>query len=258
MEMRVRVADLHTRLDPRVLGTARARCSSVRAFFVLLVLATCKEEEAPPYVGFVDAPVSSVAAQTSGRVVALGSGEGDRVHRGQSIALIDSSSQEAAVAMAEAKLDRIKHDKHGWSELRVAEVELELAQADLEKTRVLAPFDGIVLAKHKEIGEWASVGGTIMTIEDTSRPSVRLDVEEMKYRDVEVGRQASIVILALGARAYRGHVLRVGALHEGKLDVRLAFDEPPDDLRPGMTAQVRISDKKSSAPIAEVREAQLE
>jgi multidrug resistance efflux pump len=71
---------------------------------------------------------------------------------------------------------------------------------------------------------------------------------------VRIGQQARVAVVALPGRAFRGHVLEVGAegdfalnrdVKRGRPDVRtfrvrVAFDELAEELRPGMTAEVSL------------------
>ena len=137
--------------------------------------------------------------------------------------------------------------------LRGAQAALQLAQAELAQTRVLCPFDGLVVARDVEEGEWAAPGTPLVTVEDTSRPWVRLDVEETQFGTLRIDEAASVRVIALRG-TYEGHVSQIGAEGDFALDrdvkrgrpdvrtflVRVAFDRAPEPLRPGMTAEVRL------------------
>lgn len=297
-----------------------------------------------PYTGFVDEPVSSVAAQVAGRVASIPVREGDRVRKGQLLAALEASSREAAVMVAEANVARaqkglaetranlgaafpavkgavaqidraqatadeaqtnfdraaflVKKGAAPPSELDTArarllearasvgaliasktetqgrlasaiaavdtaratvrseEAALEVARVELAETRILSPLDGLVVARNLEEGEWAAPGSPVVTVEDTSRPWIRLDVEETQFGRLRMGQSAEIRVMALAGRTFAGHVTQIGAegdfainrdVKRGRPDVRtflvrVAFDAPPEDLRPGMTAEVRFVD----------------
>jgi multidrug resistance efflux pump len=141
--------------------------------------------------------------------------------------------------------------------LHGSEAALEVAQVQLSETQVLAPFDGVVVERDLEPGEWAAPGTPVVTIEDRSRLWVRIDVEETRFAGLRLGEPAQIRVVALPGRVFAGHVIEVGAEGEfainrdvkrGRPDirtfrVRVAFDSPSDELRPGMTAEVRLGTK---------------
>jgi len=320
---------------------SRALRATATTFSLLAI--TCGSKQAPPYSGFVDEPVSAVATQASGKVDAVRVREGDRIHKGELLAQIDSAEREAIVAQAESSLERTRKaldeaeanfratvpsvsgagadvararatleqarldfdrvDKLAASGslpqadldaararrleaeatvdsllaakaqsqgkvkaaaasvedaragVHTAEAALQLARVQLEQTHILAPFDGMVVSRNLEEGEWAAPGAAVVTVEDTSRPWVRLDVEETSFAGLQIGAPARIHVTALGARTFDGHVSQVGAegdfainrdVKRGRPDirtfmVRVTFDAPPAELRPGMTADVRLT-----------------
>lgn len=310
---------------------------------VALVLpSACRPREPLPYAGFVDAPVAAIAAQLSGRVVTITVREGDRVVRGQLLAQLESSPYEAAVAQAEANLDRARHAleeavanestaapgvtgaradiarmrasrddaaivlrraqelagtnaipqsdldtararfreaqasldatiaarsqsqgrlvgaaagvENARAAVQSSEAALRLARAQLEQTRVVSPFDGLVVSRNLEEGEWAAPGTPVITMEDTNRPWVRLDIPETQFGGLRIGQAADVHLSGIPARPFRGHIAQIGAegdfavnrdVKRGRPDirtflVRVAFDEVPEQLRPGMTAEVRL------------------
>lgn len=316
-----------------------------RGHLVRLVVActsACSSSGAPSYVGFVDEPVSAVTTQIAGKVIGIPVKEGDRVMKGQLLAQLESSAYEAALAVAEANVDRatqavkvaeanlsavlpsvagagadIARVRATWDEaerefgrterlaatgavtqseldaarshmleargsfdamianraeaqgkvavasasvndaragLHSSEATLRLAQAELAQTHVLCPFDGIIVARNLEEGEWSAPGTPLVTVEDTSRTWVRLDVEETSFGTLRIAEAASIRVIALPGTSYAGHVAEIGAEGDFALDrdvkrgrpdirtflVRVAFDRAPEQLRPGMTAEVRL------------------
>ncbi len=137
---------------------------------------------------------------------------------------------------------------------RVAEAAVTLAEVQLSQSRVLCPFDGVVVSRDLEEGEWAAPGTPVVTVENRARLWVRLDVEETNLGGLRLGDPAEISVVALGGRTLRGHVMEIGAeadfalnrdVKRGRPDirtfrVRVAVDEPAGELRPGMTAEVAV------------------
>lgn len=149
----------------------------------------------------------------------------------------------AAVADAEAAVES-------------ARAALDLAQIELEKTTIVSPFDGIVVDTTLREGEWAVAGTPVATVEDLGETWVRLDVPETDFGRLRIGQPATIHVFAFPKVALRGHVIEIGAEGDFALNrdvkrghpdirtfrVRVAFDAPSGDLRPGMTAEVELLD----------------
>lgn len=73
------------------------------------------------------------------------------------------------------------------------------ARALLSYTRIRAPFDGVVTAKHVDPGALAAPGVPLLTVEDTSRFRLEAPVDESDLRFVQLGGKVEVAIDALGS-----------------------------------------------------------
>jgi multidrug resistance efflux pump len=161
------------------------------------------------------------------------------------------SQTHGRVGVASAAIDSSR------ASLAASEAALRLADAQLAQTRITSPFDGIVVSLNLHEGEWAAPGTPIVTVEDTSHPWVRLDVPETAFRTLRLDQGADIRVLALPGRTFHARVAEIGAEGDFAIDrdvkrgrpdirtflVRVTFDTPPGELRPGLTAEVRLLDE---------------
>ncbi len=164
------------------------------------------------------------------------------VRAGKEVARGKVTATEAALASAQAAV-------------RVGEAALEVAKVQLAQAELLSPFDGLVVDRNLEEGEWAAPGTPVVTVEDLGGLWVRLDIEESHFSGLKLGQPATIRVIALPGHTFRGHLMEVGPLggfavnrdvRRGRPDirtfrVRVAFDERSEALRPGMTAEVQLS-----------------
>ncbi len=76
-----------------------------------------------------------------------------------------------------AKRDRLEDAK------ALVQTQLEKAQLDLERTRIVAPTDGVIVMDHVESGTYVQPGTTLVTLEDTKAVEVRcnLRMEELDW-----------------------------------------------------------------------------
>lgn len=137
----------------------------------------------------------------------------------------------------------------------VSEAAVQVAEVQLAQATVLCPFDGVVVNRNLEEGEWAAPGTPVVSVENHERLWARLDVEETRLGGLRLGQEAAVRVLAEPGRAFRGHVIEIGAEGEfavnrdvkrGRPDirtfrVRVALDERSAALRPGMTAEVGLA-----------------
>ncbi len=152
----------------------------------------------------------------------------------------------------------------------VAEAAVQVAEVQLAQATVACPFDGIVVNRNLEEGEWAAPGTPVVTVENHERLWVRLDVEETRLGTLKLGQPAQVSVVSVPGRSFKGHVIEVGAEGEFAVNrdvkrglpdvrtfrVRVALDERAPELRPGMTAEVTIAAAPTGgdgAPIANGR-----
>jgi HlyD family secretion protein len=137
-----------------------------------------------------------------------------------------------------------------------ARATLEGAQDTLAKTTVRSPMDGVVTAKRVEEGEVAVIGiqnspGTVLlTISDMSVVETELEVDETSVPSVKVGQEAKIRIDAYPNRTFKGVVTEVGGSpilpaagsnsNAIKFLVRVQIQDPPQDVKPGLSVQADI------------------
>ncbi len=218
---------------------------------------------------------ADVASKTLGYLDTVLVDRGDRVRRGQLLALVrpaDLPDQlaaargalaqaQAAAALARSNKDRAERLAPGGvvsqQELQsattaaaTAEATLAAAQANvaalatrLGETRIESPLDGVVATRRLDPG--ALVGpaiGAILSVErvDVLRAFVR--VNEAEATLLRLGQDASVELEAVPGRAYHGKVVRIAP---GLDPVARTLDaevhvKNPGELRTGMYGRCRV------------------
>ncbi len=174
-------------------------------------------------------------------------------------------SQEAAFSLEIAKLNhemaqiryRLQQAKSTQREIEIdilkrkvglARTELARAQAQLGKTKLLAPFSGQVLAFEVELYNWLEPYEEVMTVIDPSVLEMRADLDESTARRVGVGQRVRITLEGTGSQEFGGWVRMVvpksGTDREKEEITYLLsvdFESPqPEGLRIGMAARLEI------------------
>ena len=152
------------------------------------------------------------------------------------------------------------------SQTRVAQAQANLRRFDdvLNKYQVVAPLDGIVTNLPVRVGETvvqgiqSSPGSTIMTVADMSLITAEVKVDETDIVNVKLGQSADVTIDAMPNMTFKGHVSEIGntailrstgvaasqsavSSQEAKdFKVVIALDNPPDDIRPGLSCTGKI------------------
>ena len=214
---------------------------------------------------------STVAAQISGRVVAVNFDVGDRVQKGQVIVRIDPTevnqayaASQAQIAQADATLRNAKAQFERTQRLVerkfVSDAALDKAQADYlaaqaqraaaeagggqaTATRsyasVIAPYSGVVSARHVELGEIAVPGKPLMTGFDPGGLRVTASLPQSQLDSVRKFGGASVEFPALKKRiqASRVSILPAADAQTHTTQVRLELPAGIEGMYPGMFAR---------------------
>ena len=148
---------------------------------------------------------------------------------------VDDETREEDIAKAKA-------------DVRLARAELDEAQARLEKSYIKSPIDGIVLRKHLKEGESVSEmrDMPIVTVADTARLRVRVDVDETDVSKLRIDQRAYVVADAYGEKKFLGRVIRIGGML-GKKQIRT--DEPTERVDTKILETLIELDGDSKLPV---------
>ena len=175
------------------------------------------------------------------------------------------NSAKARLSQAEAQLGQVLKQRDSTS-IRIAQQRAGVVRArdTFSKTTIRSTLDGIITNLPVNEGEIAIVGvqnqpgTTLMTIADMSIITAEVKVDETDIVNVKLGQEARIKVDALGDRMLLGHVTEIGnsALtrstgtaagaaattgQEAKdFKVVITLDEPPPELRPGLSCTATI------------------
>ncbi|MEW6133976.1 MAG: efflux RND transporter periplasmic adaptor subunit [Pseudomonadota bacterium] len=172
---------------------------------------------------------STVSAQVSGRITAVNFDVGDTVKAGQVIVRIDPAElsqavagSRAQVAQAEAQLANAKANyerqvqlfqqkfisqaalDRATAEYRAAQAAAQAAIAGAGQTSTVrsyttltAPFSGVVMERHVEVGEMATPGKPLMTGFDPTDLRVVANIPQYMLAEIQKSAKASVEIPSL-------------------------------------------------------------
>jgi HlyD family secretion protein len=140
------------------------------------------------------------------------------------------------------------------TDIRQGEARVRLVQAQLSRTELTAPFDGIVAEVTGEVGEFATPSPPgiptppAVDLIDDSCLYVSAPVDEVDAPQVRVGMSARIILDAFPARRFPGHVRRIApyVLEVEKqartVEVEVEFDDPKGlgTLLTGLSADIEV------------------
>ena len=198
--------------------------------------------------------------EVSGRIARLGFADGQRVRRGQLLVQLDDTLQAAQVRQAEAQAGIARTNLQRNRELvaqnfvsqsvvdqsaaglEVALAQVALSKAQLERMKILAPFDGVAGIRSVNIGDYVKDGADLVNVEDTTQVWVDFRLPERYLAQLKPGQSVEVALDAMPGRRFEA---RVDAL-DSQLDangrsllVRARLANPDGVLRSGMFARTR-------------------
>ncbi len=142
--------------------------------------------------------------------------------------------------------------------LAVIDAQRNEARLDLERTRVVAPMDGIVLARHAAPGmkRMAAMddmeSSSAVSLYDPRHLQVRVDVPLSDAGRIEPGMTARIVTAAFANRIFTGVVTRITGeadITRNTLQVKVAILDPDPRLRPEMLCRAEFIGSSTESAI---------
>src|SRR5438874_10044918 len=175
-------------------------------------------------------------------------------------------SADAGLAQAQARVAQMKAQKDS-ADRRISQSRANLTRVSdvLRKTTYAAPFDGMITNLPVREGETVvigiqnSPGSTLMSIADMSVITAEVKVDETDIVNVKLGQPAEVTIDAIPKKNFKGVVTEIGnnaivrstgvatsqqtsASQEAKdFKVVVTLQDPPEDLRPGLSATAKIT-----------------
>jgi RND family efflux transporter MFP subunit len=237
------------------------------------------------------APESTLSTRISGTVVSGKSGMmsftppgrlakmiarvGDRVHKGQTLALLDATDFEfrerlavAGHAQAKSMFEQAKKDLEREEQLKKenvtsvaalermtngfvaakagmeqAQVNLEMARKGVQDTKLAAPYDGIITKKLRSEGEWVGGGAPVYELYETGDLEISLRVPEAFLRKTHLGKELTILCPSTAVRALARIVRVVPIVQESTrtFEVVAQFTKSGVQIYPGQFVEADLN-----------------
>ena len=218
----------------------------------------------------------TLSAELGGVVESYSADIGDRVESGQTLVSIDPTDYRLALKetkanleVAQVRLDAAKKsfertkkllprkiitpDAFDKSEMdykssraTVARVKtlVDIARERLNKTRIRAPFSGLIASRKVEIGQIVGTGQPLMALVDLDSVRVLIHLPERDYVHLDRDDPITVAIEASPESVFKGRIDRIGIKADERtntFDVEILVDNPDLFLKAGMTARVRVT-----------------
>ena len=159
--------------------------------------------------------------------------------RDRSVSAELAAAKQQEFRVAEAGL------KAAGEELSRAEAELRAVAAQRADLDLVAPVNGLVVARRAEPGDTVVAGQTVLEMIDPASLWVAARFDQLTARGLRADLSAHIVLRSQGARGFSGKVLRIEPLADAVTEetlTRVIFDELPEPLPPiGELTEVTVA-----------------
>ncbi|HYA24154.1 MAG TPA: efflux RND transporter periplasmic adaptor subunit [Terriglobales bacterium] len=163
-----------------------------------------------------------------------------------------------AQAMRDAGINTQEQLDHAHYKLIGSQYEIEKAKQDLsnaqnnlrameievEKTRITAPFDGVVARRYVRVGQTIAVGDRLFWLTAVAPLQVKFTLPERLLGALKKGQTVAVssadISPSLNHAAKVIDVSPVVDPSSGTIEVVAQIEGPAPDLRPGMLANIRI------------------
>lgn len=189
-----------------------------------------------------------------GRIARVNVNAGDKVKKGQILANLENSDLQMTAQAAGSEYKRVqdlfKEGLVSQAALDEAKRAAQVAQAVLDRSVILAPFEGLITVVNLQVGELSQIpalpDNPPIRIVDLETRLVKGEVDELDLGKIKVGLPARIKIPALGNRPFTAKITNtvpfVSSTREqdrtSEIELRLEENDPAIPV--GASAEVEI------------------
>jgi membrane fusion protein (multidrug efflux system) len=144
---------------------------------------------------------------------------------------------------------RYKAEADQWDVKRVEQLLINARESqrsmelELEKTRVTAPFDGIVARRYVRVGQTVARDERLFWVTATGPLRVRFTLPSRFVRQVKVGQQVIVTVADSPAVEHKARVIQMSPVVDpasDTIEVLAEITGAAPELRPGMQAGVHL------------------
>ncbi len=199
---------------------------------------------------------SQVDSANNALTIAINKGRSD-------IAASTAAVQQAKASLRLAQANRAQNPAYQAnlaalkSAVQAAGAQVQTASAQLGYTTLRAPISGWITARNADPGTMATIGQTLLTIEQLKSLYVTVPVPEEELDLVSIGQKVDIALDALPGVAIHGTVSHIDPAADPlsrQFTVRATVENPTNQIKPGMFGHVTFRKLVRSASLEIPRE----
>ncbi len=199
-------------------------------------------------------------SEVAGKITGIYFREGTRVKKGDLLVKINDAELQAQLTRAESRLKLLQDREYrqrvllqreaisqedydaALNELNVSKADVEIIKAQIEKTEIIAPFDGTIGLRYVSEGSFVNNNTVIAGLQDTNPVKIDFSIPERYSGSVKTGDPVQFRVVG-SERVFTGKVYAI----ESKIDpvtrtlsIRAICPNNDGDLIPGSFANVEL------------------
>lgn len=162
----------------------------------------------------------------------------------QAIETLVASQAEQAAGMKSRSEDIEKLE----SEMQAIRKQVAVAELNLSKVNIVAPFEGVIIAKEIEQGAIADLGTAIVRMIGSSRLKAVLEVPQNYRNKLKKLKKAHFFVKELGVKFnYQNNLARLvrvipdANIYSGNIKVQIDLPDPDPGMFPGLTLESTLN-----------------
>lgn len=205
---------------------------------------------------------AQVVAKTTGIVLKILVEEGQRVEKGQLLALLDDDAARNKLAQADATLKkaqaaydkaekglalkitpRADYDRDKY-DLEMQRAVVAGAQLDVSYTRIVAPIAGVIAKRSIKVGNLVQTNQNLFQVVDLDPLEAVLNVPERDLDTLKPGQTVQMRVDALGGKSFAGTIARIAPVVDaasGTFRATCQFRDESGALKPGMFGRIEVA-----------------
>ncbi len=233
---------------------------------------------------------ANIASKFMGTVKKIYVSEGDFVRQGEALIRLESKEMDARLAQADAGLAAAKiayenakknlkrfealHKQGAATDNELENIRLAYQNAEAMKkgavaqrnqvlemmkhVHIVAPFSGIVSKKMINVGDLATPGRPLLTLESTGKFKLELDIAENDISGLSAKQPVSVEVPAAGKGLFPGvisNIVRAADPASHQFRIKILLKKANVSLKPGMFARVHfgaVGDSSLYIPLSAV------
>jgi RND family efflux transporter MFP subunit len=221
---------------------------------------------------------NKIAAESQGKVVGVGVAEGQFIKQGQLIAKLDEEMLNLQLEALQINQESNQKDLNRYTELskgdaiagvqvekaeigtRANAVQIKQVKEQIARTRIVAPFSGVVTMRMFDLGSVLALGAPLVQLTDISSLKLAISVPERDVTKFKNGQTMQVTTDALPGLQFSGKVTEIAVKgdvsHNFTVKI-LVRNSSGNQLRAGMYGSVVRNQNLSNNALAIPREALL-